>query len=266
MALAIAIVLGFVQGLTEFLPVSSSGHLVIVGHFFSSEIDRFKFDILLNVGSLAALIWYCRLQLKTLFSNLFNRRQFDVATKLALGTLPAAVFGLLLTDQIAQLGDQVLVVVSMLTLVGGLMVVTAPGRPTQPPPGQLPTISYPQAALIGVAQALALIPGTSRAAITILVGLWLGLSLTSAVHWSFLLAIFIITGALVRVVFSWEGLEFIVGNWSAVLVGNIISFIAALIAIKYLLDILNRSGLRPFGWYRLGLGVVLIGLLVFGLI
>ena len=124
------------------------------------------------------------------------------------------------------------------------------------------TIDWKTSLGVGCAQALALIPGTSRSGITILAGRWLGLSRSTAIYWSFALAIPVIAGAIIRVLLSHEGLELINYHFGLVIVGNIVSFAVGLVAIKFLLAILKKKSLRPFGYYRLGLGFILLVMVI----
>ena len=148
----------------------------------------------------------------------------------------------------------------MLIIVGVLMLFKPPSPKSKEV--NLGSITWPQVLIIAFAQALALIPGTSRAGITILAGLWVGLKQSQAVVWSFLLAIPVISGAVLRVVFSIDGLEFIEREFTLIVLVNLVSFIVGILSITFLLKILKNHSLKPFGLYRVLFGMILLGLLL----
>ena len=253
MSILIAVLLGAVQGITEFLPVSSSGHLVLIGGLIELD-NHFTFDVLLNVGTLAALIWCFRSRLVELF-KLLRRKRCSILLKLVVATLPAVVVGAIFGSWLADLNTNLSVVMVMLATVGIAMLLIDEKQAAKE---KLEDISWTMALAVGLAQAIAFLPGTSRAGITILAALMLGMRRTLAAEWSFLLAIPIITAAIARVLFSAESLEFVTNNFGAVVVGNIVSFTVGFLAIDYLLRLLRRQSLRPFGIYRLVLVAVLL--------
>lgn len=250
-----AIILGIVQGATEFLPVSSTGHLVIASKLF--DLDRaFAFDVVLNIGTLAALAWFTRDRLAATTRD-FRSGDRGLLLKVALATMPAAAAGYLLEDKIAGLGDKTWLVSVMLIAIGVVMVLA---RERAVSPLEAKDISYFIAGVIGIAQVLALIPGTSRSGITILAGLMLGLGVKAAAEFSFLLALPIVAGATFKTLLGREGIELLSSSFSAIMIGNLVSFTVGLMAISYLLKLLSSSDLRLFGYYRIGLGAVLLAL------
>lgn len=260
-----AIVLGLVQGLTEFIPVSSSGHLVIASHVLGTP-EAFTFDVLLNFGTLLALIIYFRKRLWSLITRAFSGHEWPLLAKLAVATIPAVAIGLVFGDQIKQLNEQLPVVIVMSAVVGIIMIKYGAARPDASDESLEKSASWRTALKIGAAQALALIPGTSRSGITILVGLQSKLSAAKAAEFSFLLAIPIILGASLKVLVLDGGIDYVSNNFALVLVGNIVSFGAGLLAVSFLIKLLGTSGLKWFGWYRIGLAGLLTVLLLTGII
>ena len=260
-----AIILGLVQGLTEFIPVSSSGHLVIVSHLLGTP-EAFTFDVLLNVGTLLALIIYFRKRLWSLLTRALSGKEWPLLAKLAAATIPAVVIGLLFGDQIKHLNEMLPVVIIMLFVVGFIMIKYGAARKDASDEPLETSVTWKTALKIGAAQAIALIPGTSRSGITILVGLQSKLSAAKAAEFSFLLAIPIIFGASLKVFVLDGGMEYVSNNFGIVLVGNIVSFGAGLLAVSFLIHLLGTSGLKWFGWYRIGLGTVLTVLVIAGII
>ncbi len=260
-----AIVLGLVQGLTEFIPVSSSGHLVIASHLLGTP-EAFTFDVLLNIGTLLALIIYFRKRLWSLATRALTGKEWPLLAKLAAATVPAVAIGLLFGDQIKRLNEMLPVVIVMSFVIGIIMIRYGAARKDATDEPLETSVTWKTALKIGAAQAVALIPGTSRSGITILVGLQSKLSAAKAAEFSFLLAIPIIFGASLKVFLLDGGIDYVSQNVGVVIVGNIVSFGAGLLAVSFLIRLLGTSGLKWFGWYRIGLGVVLSILLITGII
>lgn len=260
-----AIILGLVQGLTEFIPVSSSGHLVIFNYLLGTE-DTFAFDVLLNVGTLLALIVYYRKRVWSLIERSLLGKEWKLLAKLLAATIPAFTIGLLFGNQIKLLNEMVWVVIIMLVIVGVLFILYgSPNKDADDRPME-ESIKWPVAWKVGLAQAIALIPGTSRSGITILAGLRSNLSAARAAEFSFMLAIPTIAGASIKVLLLDGGWDYMVANPGVVLVGNVVSFISGILAVSFLLKLLSKRGLKDFGYYRIGLATVLSVLLITGII
>ena len=251
-------VLGVVQGATEFLPVSSSGHLVLVPRLLGWPDQGLAFDAAIHVGTLAALILYFRSELWRMLTGVDRR----LAVLLIAATIPGGVAGALFEKTIsAKLRDPI-VIASM--LIGwGLVMWLADrhaarvARPVQEPR----EMAWGAAMGVGVAQAIALVPGTSRSGITITAGLFSGLSRTAAARFAFLLGI-PITGAaglLKLLALLRHGGDVPVGP---LLTGVIVSCVSGLAAVWFLVKFLERRSLLPFVVYRCALGVVVLA--VFG--
>ncbi len=255
------VILAIVQGLTEFLPVSSSGHLVLVPTLFGWKDQGLTFDVAVHFGSLLAVAVYFRNDLRALISGgarllggKADSPESRMAMYLVIGTVPAAVAGLLLVDWIeANLRDP-LVVVYTLAGYGVLMVLADRfGRRQR----VIASVGMKDAVIIGISQALALVPGTSRSGITITAAMILGFQRQDAARFSFLLSapvILLATGYEVSLLIT-EGTQI---AWEQLAIGASISAVVAYLSIDFFMRFVNFIGLLPFTLYRLGLaGVVL---------
>lgn len=265
MSIVDAIVLGLVQGVTEFIPVSSSGHLVITSKLLGVG-NSFTFDVLLNFGTLLALVIFYRKRIWSIITRIFKGKEWLLLAKLIVATIPAVAMGLAFNSIIEQLNDYIGIVVVSLVVVGVFMVFggrenkNADNREIEESVGWKKTIK------IGLAQMLALIPGVSRSGITILTGLRSNLTAARAAEFSFLLAIPVTAGATFKTLLSHSGVAFVQSNLLSFVIGNIVSFAAGILAINFLVKLISKRGLRDFGYYRIGLAAVLTVLLVIGLI
>ncbi len=257
--------LGILQGITEFLPISSSAHLILVPALAGWADQGVAFDLAVHVGTLLAVILYFHRDVTALardcVTSVVQRRfvgQGRLAYFLVLGTLPAAVAGLMLLDLIDNQLRSVQIIF-FTTLVFGLLLGWADWRPNRQ--RELSTLGWRDALLVGLAQAVSLIPGTSRSGATITAGLLLGLSREASSRFSFLLAI-PITGLaasakLLEVASSDTSVD-----WLSFLVGGVTSFLMALTAIHFFLKWLNRFGMWPYVIYRVVLAGVIYWVLM----
>ena len=251
------ILIGIIQGITEFMPISSSAHTSLADHFLG-ETRLFEFYVLINIGTLGALIWFNRYIFLAMLRRPLKETQALLA-KILVSILPAGLLGFFLIDLFAWLNQNLYLTASML-IIFGIWMVFQPPRP-KGKPLELKDMPWRNVVLISLSQSLALVSGVSRAGVTILTGMWSGLKQDLAVRWSFLIAIPLLSGALGRVLISSSGLDFLSRNFDLIIVANLVSFIVGLLAISFFLKILKRSSLRPFGVYRIGLGLFLIVLL-----
>lgn len=254
-------VLALVQGLTEFLPVSSSAHLILVPIVFGWEDQGLAFDVAVHVGSLGAVITYFRKELQRMsrdwVQSLIQRENIgesSLAWAVILGTIPAGIAGLLLNDFI-EMNLRSTFVIAIATIAFGLLLWFADARGAQVRSEH--SLSLKDVLIIGFMQALALIPGTSRSGITITAGLLLGLTRDAAARFSFLLSIpLILAGG------GLKTKELVESNmpvdWQAIILGTILSGISAYACIHFFLKLLDRVGMMPFIIYRLILGAVLL--------
>jgi len=255
------IVLALVQGITEFLPISSSAHLILVPVVFDWEDQGLAFDVAVHVGSLSAVIYYFRKEIQRMtqdwIQSLIKRENIGESTlawAVIIGTIPAGFAGLLLNDFI-ELNLRSTLVIAVSTIVFGLLLWYADATGSQSRTEH--TLSLRDILIIGFMQALALIPGTSRSGITITAGLLLGLSRDAAARFSFLLSIpLILAGGGLK---TKELLESpIAVDWQAIIYGTILSAISAYFCIHFFLKLLDRIGMMPFIIYRLILGAILL--------
>lgn len=238
-----AIILGVVEGLTEFLPISSTGHLVLASHLLGlAETDFLKsFEVVIQLGAILAVI--------TLYWRklLFDR---GLMQRIAVALLPALGVGFLFYASIRSLLESQLTVVVAL-FVGGVVLILferyreEPGGPTT-----VETLSYAQAFLIGLGQALSVIPGVSRAGATIVGGLATGLSRSAAVEFSFLLGVPTMVAATTLDVVKHHA-DFSLADIQSLAIGLIVSFLVALVAIKFLLRYVETHSFVAFGVYRI---------------
>ncbi len=261
MTLWLAVVLALVQALTEFLPVSSSGHLGLAGFFFGFAYQGLTFDLALHVGTLLAIVAYFRRDLAILAVETLKLRRWRDATPtqrlgvgIALSTIPAAIVGASMPDAFTESLRHPLLIATHLIVFGLLLGwAEARGRKTR----VLETVGPRTALAIGAAQALALVPGTSRSGITMTVGLALGLTREAAARYSFLMAVPITVLACAHGALSWwKGSEVL--EPAPVAIGVVVSMVAGVAVIHGLLAVLRRAGTMPFVVYR-----VLLGLVVF---
>ena len=267
-----ALVLALVQGITEFLPISSSAHLILTPYLFGWRDQGLVFDVATNTGTLAAVIVYFRRDLgelvRALWGELSGRGGVLVegmparrlALALVVGTVPVAVAGLLIDEWVETAGRSALVIaITSIVFALALGLADRAGGKER----QLATLTLRDAFLVGLAQALALVPGTSRSGITMTAALALGYHRPAAARFSFLLAIPV--GLLVT---GWDAMNLVLGGddgtrpeWGPLLVGLVASAASAYLVIGALLAWLRRQTMMPFVVYRLALGALLFALI-----
>ncbi len=262
MSIVEAIILGIIQGLTEFIPVSSSGHLVIAQTLLLGEADHL-FIQALDFGTLFALLIYFFPKLVDLARKVFVEHDLRLARNIVLTCIPAGVLGLLLADFIQKSSVLLnpLTVSIMLALVGVLMVVV--DRLPKKSDKQSGTDLSPKRALVvGFAQAFALIPGVSRSGSTIVASRIMGLSPKAAAEYSFMVSIPIMLGLVGKLLLKPDDRAYMIAQLDVIIIANIAAFIAAIVAIHFLLQYLSKHGLALFGWYRIALAAVVITVLL----
>jgi undecaprenyl-diphosphatase len=256
------IVLALVQGLTEFLPISSSAHLILVPYLTDWPDQGLAFDVAVHVGTLTAVVIYFRKEISKMFfawlASLKGRHSEDsrLAWGVLIGTIPVGLAGLLFKDVISE-HLRTPLVIAVTTIIFGFLLWYADwsGKRSR----DEHSLSWKDIIVIGCAQAIALIPGTSRSGITITAGLMLGLTAPAAARFSFLLSIPVIV--LAGGVETLDYLEFAsIDDKNDLVVGALISAVSAYLCIHYFLMLLERVGMTPFVIYRLVLGIVLLSL------
>ncbi|HMW18849.1 MAG TPA: undecaprenyl-diphosphate phosphatase [Accumulibacter sp.] len=259
-----ACILGLVEGITEFLPVSSTGHLILAGDLLDFNDERGKlFEIVIQSGAILAVCWEYRLKIAEVLSGLPR----DVAAQrfalnLLIAFLPLAIIGLLFGKSIKALLFNA-PVVAMAFIVGGLIILWAERREHRIRVHSVDALSAFDALLLGLAQALALIPGTSRSGATIIGGLLFGLSRRAATEFSFFLAIPTLIGATIYQLYKERALLSVddLGMW---VVGFVAAFLSAFWAVRGLLRYISNHDFSIFAWYRIAFGLVVLATWHFG--
>ncbi|MDR1062842.1 MAG: undecaprenyl-diphosphate phosphatase [Azoarcus sp.] len=265
-----ALVLGIVEGLTEFLPISSTGHLIIVGDLLSFDNETSKvFEIVIQLAAILAVCWAYRMKLVELTVGVLSRPRSRLASRfvlmLILGFLPAAILGVLLHDIIKDVLFNPLVVAGALIVGGFIILIVERPRYYRPRRAGIDDMTAGDAIKIGFAQALAMIPGTSRSGATIIGGVIFGLSRTAATEFSFFLAIPTMLGATVLDVYkNWN--VFKLGDLPVFAVGCIAAFVSAMWAVRFLLRFIASHTFVAFAYYRIVFGLVVFATWYFGVV
>jgi undecaprenyl-diphosphatase len=259
-----SVVLGTIQGLTEFIPVSSSGHLVLVQELFGAQASHL-FVQSLDIGTFLALIIFFRQRIVDILRQIFVEKNLIFARNVILTVLPVGVLGFFLSDIIESSGLLVapLTVAIMLSVIGLVMIILDK-LPTLTARSNAEKLSWRRALGIGLAQVVSLIPGSSRSATTIIGGRLMGLNVRAAAEYSFLVAIPVMAGLILKL-FLKNG-DFLLADWQNVLVGNIFAFLTGLIAVYFMLGFLGKHSLGLFGVYRILLSVSIIALIAVGVL
>ncbi len=251
-----AVILGIVQGVAEFLPISSSGHLVLAQLAFDWPLDNLAFNVALHVGTLFSILLVFRHELWGLF------RQPQVVVAIVVATLPIVVVGLLLHDELEQAFASPVAAGIALCMTAGLLWGT---RWVDRGAVELADVTWKQALIVGLFQAVAPVPGISRSGITIFAGLLAGMSRHTAATFSFLIAIPAILGA--ATLESWSlcqegGLS--AGQWNVYGLGAVVAWGVGVFALKVLLRVITARKLYTFAWYCLAVGLLAIATSLFG--
>jgi len=259
-----AILLGIIQGITEWLPVSSTGHMILFNHWFPLSFSKEFVDLFLVFIQLGSIIAVIVLFFNKLFpwsssSKTHQHNTILLWVKIIIAAFPGAVIGLLFDDMI----DTVLykpIVIAITLFVYGVLFIYIERTKKDHPKNTLSLITYKDALLIGAFQVLALIPGTSRSGATILGAIVLGASRTVAAEFSFFLAIPMMFGAsfikLIKAGFTWSSLE-----WTVLATGTIVAFVVSLLVIRFLMDYVKKHDFTYFAYYRIALALVVLTLL-----
>lgn len=274
------IILAIVEGLTEFLPISSTGHLIICGKFIELSPKEFSnaFFVIIQLGAILSVLYLyfndlnpiakSKLKVKagTDYNNLSLKEKFqlrDLATmrliaKILVGFLPAALLGFLFDDLIDKyLFNEVTVAIALIFYGIIIIFMEKRNKSVSFKYESLEDITIKTAFLIGIFQCLAMVPGTSRSAATIIGAMLLGCSRTSAAKFSFYLAIPTMLGATVLKIFK-IGLSFSLWQWFLILLGSVVSYFVALIVIKKFLAYIRNNDFTYFGFYRIALGIIVL--------
>jgi undecaprenyl-diphosphatase len=254
-----ALFLGFIEGLTEFLPISSTGHLVLFGHLIDFQSDDGRvFEVVIQLGAILAVCWLYRLKIINLIQGFFKgdpqARHFAISVLIAF--FPAVIIGVLAVDFIKTVLFSPLVVAVAL-IVGGLIIFWVESRPFKVQTHEPTEISYKQALLVGLAQCVAMIPGTSRSGATIVGGMFVGLSRKAATEFSFFLAMPTMLGAATFDLYR-NADVLTQHDLMSIALGFVAAFIAAFFVVKALVKFVENHTLRVFAWYRIILGIIIL--------
>ncbi|MDL2404730.1 undecaprenyl-diphosphate phosphatase [Rhizobium calliandrae] len=260
----IALFLGLVEGLTEFIPVSSTGHLILIGHFLGFD-GAATFDVLIQLGAILAilLVYFNRLvQIAKALPVSVKARHFVLAV--LFGFLPAAVIGAIAHDFIKTVLFDSPKVICISLILGGIVLLVIDKIPFKPKYTSAYEFSWPMAIKIGFFQCLAMIPGTSRSGSTIVGALLLGADKRSAAEFSFFLAMPTMAGAFVLDLWKSRH-DLSMDQGLLIVIGFVTAFISALFVVRALLDFVSRRGYAPFAWWRIVIGALgLVGLYTIG--
>lgn len=260
MSILEAIILAIVEGITEFLPVSSTGHMIITEKLLGMESTDFSKAFVVNI-QFGAILSVIVLYWKRFFQS------FDFYVKLLIAFLPAAIIGFLASDYIDEMLESVFVVATTLVL-GGILMLFVDKWFDKPDRNQ--EMSWKRALKIGFFQCIAMIPGVSRSMATIVGGMTTGLSRKTAAEFSFFLAVPTMAAAsgykLLKLFLDPDPAkaQMLSDNLSILIVGNIVAFIVAMAAIKFFIEFLTKYGFKAFGYYRIVVGIILLVLLGMG--
>ena len=254
-----ALVLGLVEGLTEFLPISSTGHLIIAGQLLGFNDDKAKvFDIVIQSGAMLAIVWEYRMKFWRVLAGLFSERAAQrFVLNLLIAFMPAAVLGLAFSKAIkAHLFRPIPVALAF--ILGGVIILWVERRlRPRARVDSVDAMTWADALKVGVAQAFALIPGTSRSGATIIGGMLFGLSRRAATEFSFFLAVPTLVAA-----GAWDFWKnralFSAGDIGLFAVGSVAAFVSAFLCVRWLLRYIATHDFTPFAWYRIAFGAVVL--------
>lgn len=270
-----SIIIAIVEGLTEFLPVSSTGHMIIAQNILGIESTDYvkAFTFIIQFGAILSVVW---LYWKRFFklnntpapegASALKRllHKYDFYWKLFIAFIPAAVLGLIFSDAIDEMLEKVWVVALMLVLGGIFMLfcdkIFNKGSEETP-------MTQKRAFMVGLFQCISMIPGVSRSMATIVGGMSQKMTRKAAAEFSFFLAVPTMLGATVYKVYKLikvGGIELITNNLTTLIIGNVVAFIVAVLAIKFFIEFVSKHGFKAFGWYRIIVGAIILIMLACG--
>ncbi|MCA9325375.1 undecaprenyl-diphosphate phosphatase [Candidatus Saccharibacteria bacterium] len=264
MDIIIAIILGIVEGVTEFLPISSTGHLIVTEKLLGFHDVQDMFTVVIQLGAILAVIWFYWRDLleKTLGLFRWDRQAVHFWKLLVTATIPAGIIGLLLNDSMDKLTKPVVVATTL--IIGGVILWLVDRKPVEQTEtvADFSKISLKKALLVGLGQSVAIIPGVSRSGATIVTGLATGLNRPTATALSFYLSIpVMVLASGLKLVQNGDQLSQLSGGPIALFVGLVTAFITALFSIKWLLKYISHHNFKPFAYYRIIVGVLIFVLL-----
>lgn len=254
-----SILLGVVEGLTEFIPVSSTGHLLLIEHFLGIQPDKRVFEILIQLGAVLALLTVYSARLWKLVVDLPQdaaARRF--VTALVIAFLPAAVVGVLAHRIIKEVLFETPLLICITLITGGIVLLVVDRMPLRPTVTAADEVSPLTALKIGVFQCLAMVPGVSRSGATIVGAMLLGLTKRAAAEFSFFLAMPTMAGAFAYDLYKNYAL-LDASAYQSIAIGFVAAFVAGVVVVRYLLEFVSRYGFAPFAWWRIVIGGMGLG-------
>jgi undecaprenyl-diphosphatase len=264
MDILVAIILGIVEGITEFLPISSTGHLILAEHFLNFKDVGDMFTVVVQLGAIAAVVWFYRKDLWQKIRGLFSgERQALLFWKLlVLATIPAGIIGLLLDNAVESMSGPLIVALAL--IAGGIILWLVDRRPvthahTDVEHPDFSRITTRRALLIGLGQSVAIVPGVSRSGATIVTGLMVGLNRTTATAFSFYLSIpILVLASALKLLKHGDQLSQLPGGGAALAAGLVAAFVTALLSVAWLLRYIAGHNFKAFAYYRIALGIIIL--------
>ena len=271
-AYLIAIALGIVEGVTEFLPVSSTGHLILAQDALHFTDHHDLFTVVVQLGAIAAVVWFYRHDLWEKTAGLFRgeRAALRFWKLLVIATIPAGIMGLALDKSMEHITTPL--VVALALIIGGIILWLVDRKPISPDQSSRDKVDFRELSvkrslLVGLGQCVAIIPGVSRSGATIVSGLATGLNRPTATAFSFYLSIpVLVLASAYKLAKYGDQLHTLPGGTDALLIGLVAAFITALASISWLLRYISQHSFRPFAYYRIGFGVLILILLGAGVL
>jgi undecaprenyl-diphosphatase len=262
-----AVILGILEGITEFLPVSSTGHLIVAERLLHFHDIQNLFTVIIQVGAIAAVVWFYRKDLLRKVIGLFHRERDALFfwKMIVIGTIPAGIIGLGLEKATDSLATPLVVAISL--IIGGIILWLVDHRSTviykrDPEQVDFSELTTKRALLIGLGQSVSIIPGVSRSGATIVSGLATGLNRPTATAFSFYLSIPVLVLASALKIYKYsDKIHSLPGGLNSLLLATVIAFVVALMSISWLLRYVSRHDFRAFAYYRVGAGGLILLLL-----
>jgi len=260
----IAALLGLLEGLTEFIPVSSTGHLLLAGHFLGFESAGKTFEVVIQLGAVLAILTVYAAKLWRVASTIHSDpASFRFVVSVLLAFFPAVVIGVLAHDIIKTVLFETPLLIAVMLILGGVVLLFVDRMAPPPVHEDATALPFGQSALVGAVQCVAMIPGVSRSGATIVGALMLGVGKRAAAEFSFFLSMPTMAGAFAYDIYkNRDVLDF--GAWWDIAVGFALAFVTAVLVVRWVLDFVSRHGFAIFGWWRIIVGSVALVALLLG--
>lgn len=260
----IAGVLGLIEGLTEFIPVSSTGHLLLAGHFLGFQSAGKTFEVVIQLGAVLAILTVYFGKLVTVFGTAHrDPAALRFIVSVALAFVPAVVIGVVAHDFIKAVLFETPMLIAVMLIVGGVVLLFVERIAPEPQHDDATAIPFRKALAIGFIQCLAMVPGVSRSGSTIVGALMLGVSKRAAAEFSFFLSLPTMAGAVAYDIYKTRH-ELDFSAWTDISVGFIVAFVSAVLVVRWLLNFVSRNGYAVFGWWRIIIGTIALAALWMG--